>query len=524
MKVPLIVDLDIHKFEGSTITDYASGLTNCAFHNNNGQIEVTQRASIDISEDASEISGLTDRGRGIYYWETETNLFIVNDDTVYEQTQDGGEVVAGGEISSGTERVTMLETIGTPRLVILDAENNEGWWVNTPASAVTQISAAGVGTYDHFPTTLCHGGIILDGYLIVMDEDGVIYNSVVDRPDQFEATSFVEAERENDKGVYLGKHNEHATAFGTRTIEFLYDAKYSTGSILQRRDDIMHNIGCADGLGVWENGDTTYFLGSNTTGQIAVYKLENFNPVMISDDTLNSYFTQGLTQESIRVVFSGWSAMGQDTLIVTVYVLTGAAPGEIVPKLTLCYNSLADKWLFYNTQVNSHTLFPLIAFTKRTGGQNATTSARRGEGIFYNGDIINVNDRLIPVDTLLATTGVYEDGVYEVGVYLEASVGVGSNISTIMRTGHIDVGIRGYKFQDYEYLMMDTTNTSQIMTVKHADEGAMTFTTVGTIDTSSDKKELYQGGRFCQRNFQLEYSGDEQFFIDHLGLELGAGD
>ena len=519
MKINPLVDLEIRKFVGSGITDYSSGLTNCAFNNNNGKWEITQRASIDISEDASALgTPPEERGRGIYYWETQSNLFIVNDDTVYEATQDGGEVGAANQISQGTERVTMLETIGTRRLVILDAENNEGWWIDSAASSVTAITWSAL-----WPSTICHGGAILDGYLFVMDEDGVIYNSLVDDPTSTTATSFLEAERENDKGVYLGKHNEHIVAFGTRTIEFFYDAGYATGSPLQRRQDIMHNLGCADGLGVWENGDTIYFVGSSTTGQLAIYRLENFNPVMISNDTLNSYLTQGLTQDNLRIILSGWSAMGQDTLIMTVYTLTGASPGTIVPKLSICYNSVTKIWGFINTTVGGHNYFPLIAFTKRTGGQNATDAARRGEGIFYNGDIINVNDKLIPVDTSLGADGVYVDGVYEDDIYVSTSLSSGTNIHTIMRTGHVNGGVREYKFQSSEYLMMDTTDTSQTMTVKHADEGTTTFTTVGTIDTSLDKKEIYQGGRFMQRNYQLEYSGDEQFFFEYLGADLDVG-
>lgn len=515
--IELKVDLDLHEFSGSGITDYNSGLTNCAFHNNNGKWELTQRAAIDITEDASGITGLTDRARGIYYWEQESNLFIVNDDTVYEQTQDGGEVAGGSEISTGTERCTMLETIGTPRLVILDPENNEGWWVNTPASAVTAIAS-------NFPTTLCHGGAILDGYLFVMDEDGIIYNSAVDDPTTFPATGFLEAERENDKGVYLGKHNEHIVAFGTRTMEFMYDAKNKAGSPLNRRDDVMHNIGCADGQGVWENGDITYFIGSNSTGELAIYKLENFQVTPISNGSLNSYLTQGLTQESLRIVLSGWSAMGQDMLVVTIYTLVGAAPGEISPKQTLSFNTLSGKFGFINTKVNGHTLFPLMAFTKRTGGQNATESARSGEGILYNGDILTVTDKMIPVDTVGATDGVYDEGVYDVDTYVASSSDVGTNIEAAIRTGDVDGGVRGFKFQNFEFVMMDNTQNSQTLTISHADGASTEFTVAGTVDTSLDKKELYSGGRFAQRNYQLEYAGDEQFFMSGYGADLEAGD
>lgn len=522
MDINLKVNLDIHAFSGSGITDYEAGLTNCILHKNkSGELEVTQRPSIDISEDSTAIGALNDRGRGIYYWETTSKLYIVHDNDLYETTQDSLRIPENsGTFSTGTERCQILETIGTPRLVILDSENNK-LWVMTATKILDQVTV-------NMPATLVHGGAILDGYLFFMDEDGIIYNSEVDAPQTLPATGFVEAERENDKGVYLGKHNEHIVAFGTRTIEFLYDANNANGSPLNRRDDIMYNTGCADGLGVWENGDITYFVGSNTTGQVAIYKLENFQIAPISSDTMNSYLTQGLTQEGLRIVLNGWSAMGHDTIIMTIYVLTGTSPGEIVPKVSFSYDSITGLWGFCKTAVNGHEYFPIMAFTKRTGGQNATVSARTGEGIMYNGDIFNVNDKLIPVDTLLGSNGVYEADIYDTDVYVGAASDVGTNIDMVLRTGMVDGGIRGFKFQNYEFITMDRTENNQTLSVYHLDENddedSGVFELASEIDTSTVKKESYQGGRFARRNYQLEYSGNEQVFLEGFGADLEAGD
>lgn len=522
MDINIKVNLDIHAFSGSGITNYEAGLTNCILHKNYaGEYEVTQRPSIDISEDSSTISALNDRARGIYYWETNSKLYIVHDNDVYESTQDSTRIAENsGTFSTGTERCQMLETIGVPRLVIIDSENNK-LWVMTSGKVLDHVTV-------NVPSSIVQGGAILDGYLFIMDDEGVIYNSDIDAPQTFPALGFLEAERENDKGVYLGKHNEHIVAFGTRTIEFFYDAGNATGSPLNRRTDIMHNIGCADGLGVWENGDITYFLGSNNTGQVSVYKLENFNVSPVSTDSLNSYLTQGLTQEGLRVILNGWSAMGHDTVILTVYTLTGAAPGSIVPRISLSYDSVTGLWGFCNTTLNDHSYFPIMAFTKRTGGQNATVSARTGEGIMHNGDIFNVNDNLIPIDTLLGSDGVYESGVYETDVYVGVSADNGVNIPVTIRTGMNDGGIRGFKFQNFEYLMMEKTSNSQTVTVKHLDENddedTGEFDAGVGIDISKVKKETYQGGRFSKRNYQLEYSGDEQIFMESFSADLEPGD
>lgn len=522
IEINLKVNLDIHAFSGSGITDYEAGLTNCILHKNKkGQYEVTQRPSIDISEDSTAIVALNDRARGLYYWEENAQLYIIHDNDVYEGTQDSLRITENtGTFLAGTERCQILETIGVPRLVIIDSETNQ-LWVMTAAKVLDQVTV-------NVPSTIVQGGAILDGYLFIMDEDGVIYNSEVDAPQTFPATGFLEAERENDKGVYLGKHNEHIVAFGTRTIEFFYDAANTSGSPLNRRDDIMYNTGCADGLGVWENGDITYFVGSNTTGQVAIYKLENFQITPISNDSMNSYLTQGLTQEGLRIVINGWSAMGHDTIIMTVYTLTGAAPGTITPKISFSYDSVTGLWGFCNTKVNGHSYFPIMAFTKRTGGQNATEAARTGEGIMYNGDIFNVNDKLIPVDTLLGGDGVYADGVYESDIYASAASDVGTNIEIVMRSGMNDGGIRGFKFQNFDYLLMDRTANAQTMTIKHLDENdsedSGSFESASTIDVSLVKKESYQGGRFAKRNYQLEYSGNEQIFVESYNVDLEAGD
>jgi len=515
MKINLSPQLDIQAFSGSGITDYNSGATNCIVNKVGGVPRVTQRPSIDVSEDSSDatLSHLNDRGRGIYYWENNSKLYIVHDNDVYAANQQVASAV--GAISTGTERVTILETLGVPYMVILDAENNEGWVMNA-GETVAAIAS-------NFPTTLAYGGAILDTYLFVMDEDGTVYNSAVNDPTTFPASGFISTERVNDKGVYLGKHHDHLVAISTRSIEFFYDASNSTGSPLNRRSDLSYNVGCASGLSVWENGDVIYFLGSNPSGQIAVYELKNFQINIISTDSLNSYLTQGLTQDSLRVSCNGLSAMGHETLLLTVYTLTGASPGKISPSLTISYDATTGQWGFWKTALNSLTTFPLMAWTKRIGGQNATVAARTGQGIMYNGDIISINDKLIPIDTLLGSAGVFEDDVFEPDVFVGTSTSNGNNISSTIRTGLIDGKTTKYKFQNKETVEMENTPSTQTLTIKHSDESSNNFDTGNTVDTSNDRKEVHAGGRFMKRNYQLEYSGDEQFYMETLDVELEAG-
>ena len=512
MKVNLAVDLDIHKFSGAGVTEYEAGMTNCVLHRKGDTVKVTQRPSIDISEDSTTISTLNNRGRGIYYWETNSKLYIVHDNDVYAATQNSTPI---GNISAGYERVNMLETLGTPRMVILDAENNEGWVVST-GETVTKITSA------NFPATLTHGGAILDTYLFVMDEAGVIYNSDANDPTTFSASSLISTERDNDNGVYLAKHHDNLLAFGTRTIEAFYDAGNSVGSPLNRRQDVSYNIGCVSGLSVWEDGDDIYFLGSNPSGQVSCYRMRGFRPERISNDSMDSYFTQGVTQESLKFNLSGFSMMGRSVLVITVYILTGS-PSAITPQVTFMYDAGMGQWGFINTPINSMTTLPIMAWTKRTGGQNETVSARTGEGILSNGDIINVNDKLIPQDTLLGSDGILVSGIVEAGILVSGASDSGINIPIVIRTGLQDFDTQAYKFQSYERIDCESTSASSLVTIKHANENSESFNTGKTVDISKPRKEIYQGGRFIRRNWQLEMAVSEQVFLEGLDIGVEAG-
>ena len=293
------------------------------------------------------------------------------------------------------------------------------------------------------------------------------------------------------------------------------------GSPLNRRQDISYRYGCASGLSVWEDNDIVYFLATDSSGQLGVWKLENFQISPVSTDAINSYLSKGLTQTGLIVRFEGLSAMGHRTLLVTVYTLTGATPGVINPAITLSYDSQTSLWGFWNTAINSNVTFPLMAWTKRTGGYNAATAARTGEGILYSGDIIEINDDFMPIDTVLGVA-VYESGIYEVDIY-SVSSDVGTNISSIIRFGLFDGETSAYKFQNKLTIEMEDTLTTQSLTVKHSDESTNNFDSGNNIDTTLVRKELYQGGRFMKRNYQVEYAGDEQFFIESLELDVVVG-
>ena len=517
-KIPVAVDFVIRAFSGTGITEYASGIFNGIIQKLGDVLEVTQRPSIDVFGDAESASGLNDRGRGIYYWEHNNTLYFVEDDTVYRD--DYSTTV--GTISSGTERVEFHEANvsgGGEVLIITDAENNNAFKITT-ANVFSSHSPT------NFPTTLCQGGAVLDGYLFLMDEDGIIYNSAVGDVDTFPAAGFITAERNHDKGVYLGRHRESVVALGTRTIEFFYDAANSVGSPLNRRADIFHNIGCADGVSVWENGDIIYFVGSDPSGSLGVYKIENYNVTKVSTDTIDSYINHNITQESFRMVGSGLNAQGHLVYTLTLYNLPGAAStSPISPEITLSFDTFAKLWGVWSTTINGHTTFPLVSWTKRTGGFNESVRARAGEGILTNGDLITLGDNMVPIDTILGFTGYFVSGYIDSTYFVAAAPDVTSNVALKVRTGMYDGGINKLKFQNSIKPTYDETPTSQTLTLQWSTSAEQegTFTTGRSLDTS--KRDIARrGGKFTRRNYQLSYSGDEQLYLQDLDIDVNIGD
>ena len=129
MRLSPVADLHINAFTGGTITELGSGITNGVVEKKivNGQevFYLTQRPSIDVFEDASDLSSGS-RGRGIIYWDLATALYIINDGTLYKSSQSNSISTAP---TAGTTKCHFF-VLGT-KLILVDPANNEAFTVTT---------------------------------------------------------------------------------------------------------------------------------------------------------------------------------------------------------------------------------------------------------------------------------------------------------------------------------------------------------------------------------------------------------
>lgn len=495
MNLDAAVDLEIKGFSGATITDRESGIFNGIIDSSKGKPAVTQRPSINLEEQAS-----TARGRAVYFWDANNVLYILNDDTLYKNSYSGA---IGTMITSGTEKCRFLQ-LGT-RLILLDHEDSKAYTITT-GDTVAQITGS-------FPAAIAHGGAILDGYLFVMDTDGVIWNSDLNAPQTFSAGGSINAEREEDGGVYLGKHHDHLVAFGERTIEFFYDNGNATNSPLNRRQDISYTTGCAQGSTVWEEGDTTVFLGTQPSTGMGVFVLENFQIKKVSSSGLDALLTQSIIRDEYGAFASGFSANGHKFYVLTLHT----TPGDISTEMTLIYDMSVNVWYEWHTAIGSVVNFPVIDWSLRAG-----QSIRTGVGMFSNGDYFIVNNGFIPQDTIGASVYVTPTTYVDTG-YITDTSGTGSNYNMKIRFGQFDGDTNKNKIMYGLRPRMNQTQTSQTLTVTWSDDNNFNFITAGSFDTSYQYNDLRRCGRFNRRNIELQYSGSEQIFIESLETDIQVG-
>ena len=506
MRIPVAPTLGIERFSAGSISVPISHLKNGVFlTRSDGSAYITQRPSIDIADDASATVTDTD-GRGVFYWESASALYFVNADTVYKADY---SAPLGATMTAGTDRVYFFE-VGD-YLAILDPENDEGWTIAVGAS--TTLTA--ISDLD-FPSSLAKGGAVLNGRLYVMDTNGVIYGCDSEDPTAWTATNYINAEIEPDGGVYLGKHQQHVVAMGTRTIEFFYDNANPTGSPLSARLDVSHEIGCANHDTVWGDQNRLYFVGQTATGGLAVYLLDAFMPVKISTPDLEALLTTAVQSDGVKLVGSGFSTGSGIFYALTIYNVSGS----VSPLETVVFNPITKTWTRWELMHDGINNFPVMDWT-------VATSTRLGSGVLSNGDIITAGDDFLPTDRFSSSDGVYDaapTGPYEADIYVSSTEGGEAVISMELITGDSDYGAAGTrKFMSGFHLAGPLTKTPQTLTVQWADEQNETYNAGTTIDTSVRNRRIARLGSFYRRNFKLTYAGNERWTPEGFEADVAGG-
>jgi hypothetical protein len=507
VRVPLAVTLNVEQFSGTTVTQFSSFLKNAVVEQVGPEPDkkVFVRHRPAFSTNVENITAKV-AGRGIFFWEDNSTLYYVNDDTVYR-----GNYTSVGTISSGTKKCYFTQ-VGL-RLLLIDPENDEAWTIQTDHT-LAQV------TDSEFPTTLVDGVVTLNGRAYVMDAQGNIYNSALEDATAWDALDVLNAERQPDGGIYIGLHYDHVVAIGPRTIEFFQDAGNPVGSLLSRREDIFYNVGALSGESFWQIGDIIYFLGTEAKGSVNVYKLEAFQLDKVSDYGMNTYLTNLIYREAKGVFFSGFQAQGRTYLLVTPY--NNVTPSYSDGYYTFAYSPETGFWHWFTTDLSAigdSSSLTIVDWTLRSGA-----SASLGRGITASGNVVSIYD-VLGAEDLNDLDAYVVSGYWVTGYAVGDSAGNSVPIPVVIRTGPADGGTNKYKYGRVLSIAGDYTDASAPVTVKWSDTTALdaNFTGTRTIDLNL-KRHLTRLGRFVRRSHQLEYSGTSPIRLEALEIDTAVGD
>lgn len=505
VRIPIARNLEIDGFSGGTITDQSSYMQNAIVESHasdtGDRTYVTQRPAIDMLEDASDEVAKA-KGRGIYRWDVNDADYFINDDTVYKE----GYSTVVGTITSGIARCSFHEVGG--RLVIVDPENNEVWTI-TSADVLAKVVDVDL------PSTIEGRGTTLDGYLFLIDTDGIVWHSDLDDATSWTATNFIDAEREPDAGVGLALHHDHVVALGRGSIEFFYNAGNATGSTLSRRQDIYYNVGVPYEEGVWEDGDNIYFLGRSQRGDYAIYMISNFQLSIISTPEMNTFITGNYAQGDYFPLIAGFAARGHTFVCMTIHLTNST----IDPTYSFVYDLNSKLWGLWDSSMDELVTigaFPIMDWT-------TSSASRAGTGILTNGDLIILKGNFDPFDGFSTKEYIENPNDYVNPDYV-ATFGSAdtTNVELLCRFGHIDNNTTKNKFISKAEVVCDYTPSSQTLTLKWSDTDHETWTSTRTIDTSS-RAILSRLGKSNRRTYQIEYSGDEIIKLESLEVSVSGG-
>lgn len=242
-----------------------------------------------------------------------------------------------------TTAIDGLSVSVTSKDYLIIKGNRAAYYWNGYDNKVTQI------TDNNYPRFTVAGIVQLDGYIFVMDQDGVIYNSNLQDHTKWNSLDFIQAEVEPDGGVAIVKHLNYLIAFGKWSMEFFYDAANPLGSPLARIDNAFAPIGCANGNSVVAM-DTSVIWVSQTkedNGKAGrgreVMMLSGMSPKKIS----TPFIERILANDSLTTVRAmSLKNNGHDFYILTL----------VDSSITLVYDITANLWVQW-TGINDFSFF-----------------------------------------------------------------------------------------------------------------------------------------------------------------------
>ena len=403
--------------------------------------------------------GGTSTGRGLYFWRGSTYSVA-------------GHVLWTGTIStainSSTGRVWFAERhVDTGAQIVVVSDGIANYNV-TSTNVVSTVNAA---TDADYPVSNLGPVIFMDGYIFQAQSNGRIWNSALNASSVWTATAFLTADTHGGdlEAIYIQK--DQIVALTKNRTEFYFNNGNPTGSPLLRIDQNTIYAGCASKNSLAWFGEVGCYVGENSEGGRAVYRLGSLKLGDISTPTINRFL----------------NAEGPSISSCTAWM----APinGQVIYCLNL---QAANKSFTYGVETG------LWSEWRDTGASRFNcVSATYGNGITYLQDTSSGQIYTVSSNT-------YTDKASTYSVYVQ--------------TNKSSFGTSKRKVESAVSLIGDQTTGN--VDVYVSDDDFATSTYAGVIDMSLQRKRVTRLGSFYERSHLFEYRGSSSFRVQAYAPDI----
>jgi hypothetical protein len=394
------------------------------------------------------------------------------------------------------------------------------------------------------------GIVYFDGYFLVMDVNGVVYNSKEDDPRTWEPLEFLIAQTETGAGKAIARTVNYVVCFKEWSTEFLWNAgNEPPGSPFSPVPNSANLIGCAEGLSVAEVAGNLVWIGQGkkVKGR-GVYMMSGTQPQKISTPDIDRV----IALDSLAEVY----AYGVELDGHPCYVLTLGTTD-----ITLVYDISSGEW----TQWSSYTVGSSKSVTSITlSGTTATVTfavphtLSDGDPVLiaganqaaYNGiqQAAYVSTTVITFETTAGTTtpatgtitgSPYTESGFKFVKYancgglnlvLHESDGhlykilsslyrdAGLPINVFARSRREDGGTLARKKLPRISLIADSASDTAM--VRWSDDDCSTFAAYRRITLSDTEPMTRQCGAFHRRTFEYRHIGNTAPVVEALEMEI----
>lgn len=387
-----------------------------------------------------------------------------------------GQLITGSGVQADT-RITAITSSVAITISLATTTSIAGTTITSAALAkVTDVDYPGNST---LAKTIKAGAVFLDGYIFVMDKDGVVYNSDLNSIVNWTANGSINSNSYPDKGVSLIRYRNLVAAFNTTSIEFFSDAGNPSGTPLINNTQATIKLGAAHAYGICSVEDNLIWVSSSTSGGSSVYMLQDYTPKKISTPII---------EQQIALAGADSAMMGAAKLLGRTFVFL------ILTNNTYVYVVEDKMWHEWDS---AHNYWDFLAVS--SVGINhvygiSTSNAPGVAGILWKLDVSSViyTDNSTPYTMTIQTSKVDFDNSFR------------KRLSKIKIIGDVQV------------LTSD-------LNISWSDDDYQTFSTPRTVDLLDTYAYINNCGQFRRRAFRITNTSSSGVRLEAVELDVIQG-